>query len=270
MRERKVNSTMKLPLLLGLVMLPLLVLLISVPAASAQAAGKDTASVEQRFAAMHTARSSAADSLLAATAQRPEEAPPTRDTTQNPPDVVSVGSGEVQQIGNRAFLRVQQLRSVLEPILREEGLPTELAALVLIESGGQATALSPKGARGVWQFMPDTARRYGLAVDTSRDERVDVVKSTRAAARYLRDLHRQFNSWPLALAAYNAGEDAVQRALGKAASAEFERISQWLPMETRNYVPAVLVAMKQFGDSPEVSVPSRQTGRVLYAAADLD
>src|SRR5579864_8707257 len=72
----------------------------------------------------------------------------------------------------RAVARVTELRPVLTPLLHEEGIPDEIAALVLVESAGQLTALSPKGARGIWQFMPDTARRYGLAVTADLDERV--------------------------------------------------------------------------------------------------
>jgi membrane-bound lytic murein transglycosylase D len=88
------------------------------------------------------------------------------------------------RVGQRtAFSRVEALRPQLEPILHEEGIPEELLAVVLIESGGQQEALSRKGALGLWQLMPETARRYGLVVTPEVDERVDVQKSTRAASR---------------------------------------------------------------------------------------
>jgi Transglycosylase SLT domain len=151
-----------------------------------------------------------------------------------------------------AAARFEPLRPTLTPILQKEGVPAELAAMILIESGGNPTALSPKGARGLWQLMPDTARRYGLVVDNMRDERLDIEKSTRAAARYLSDLHLQFGSWPLALAAYNTGEQHLQRAIDRSRSAEFTVLSSLgrLPLETRNYVPAVMAAISLFGKPP--------------------
>jgi len=148
-----------------------------------------------------------------------------------------------------AMRRLDQLRPVVEPILQNEGIPLELASVAVVESGGRTDALSAKGARGLWQLMPDTARRYGLMVSASRDDRLDAEKSTRAAARYLRDLYQQFGSWPLALAGYNAGEQALQRAVERAGSSDFLQLSslRLLPQETRNYVPAVLSAMQLLG-----------------------
>jgi membrane-bound lytic murein transglycosylase D len=118
--------------------------------------------------------------------------------------------------------------------------------------------------------MPDTARRYGLFVDETRDDRTDIEKSTRAAARYLRDLHLRFGNWPLALAAYNAGELAVEGAVKRTGSSDFAAISNTgqIPAETRSYVPAVLAAIKRiqdrdwFGSKPMESKPVR----VIYAS----
>jgi soluble lytic murein transglycosylase-like protein len=149
-----------------------------------------------------------------------------------------------------AFPRgLSQLRAVIDPILRSEGLPSALAAVVLIESGGRPDALSPKGARGLWQLMPDTARLYGLQVDSSRDERLDVPRATRAAARLLRDLYAHFGDWGLALAAYNAGKQAVENALERAQAMRSPRWDGFLPEETRRYVPAVLATMRRLGAS---------------------
>lgn len=156
-----------------------------------------------------------------------------------------------------AVARVELLRPAIDPILQREGIPVELAAVVLVESGGNATALSQTGARGLWQLMPDTARRYGLVVDGVRDDRVDIEKSTHAAARYLSDLHLQFGSWPLALAAYNTGEQNLQRAIDRSHSTEFTVLNSIgrLPLETRNYVPAVLAAMRSFGQPFVLTAP---------------
>src|ERR1035437_2834333 len=162
-----------------------------------------------------------------------------------------------------AMRRLDQLRPALSRILESEGIPQEMASVVMVESGGRSTALSPKGALGLWQLMPDTARRYGLVVTPSRDERLDVEKSTGAAAHYLRDLYQQFGSWPLALAAYNAGEKALQRAVERAGTRDFVQISslRLLPQETRNYVPAVLSAMQLLGVSHLPLEPSQTAKR---------
>lgn len=172
-----------------------------------------------------------------------------------------------------AIQRVQLLRPTIEPFLRQEGIPSELSAVVLVESGGQPSALSPKGARGIWQFMPETARRYGLAVGAGKDERTDVAKSTRAAARYLRDLHDRFGSWPFALAAYNAGEDAVQRAIERTGATDFAELGRSLPPETRRYVPGVLSAAQRIGVTQlSGSIPviqQSESGRRVYASAEV-
>ena len=100
--------------------------------------------------------------------------------------------GQYQKEGSaalsRAAIRVRRLLPAIVPILRQEQVPAEFGAMVLVESGGLPAALSPKGARGLWQLMPATARRYGLVVRAEQDDRLDLEKSTRAAARYLRDL----------------------------------------------------------------------------------
>ena len=167
-----------------------------------------------------------------------------------------------------AARRLDHLRPLLSPILDSEGIPREMASVVMVESGGRTTALSRKGALGLWQLMPDTARRYGLVVSPARDERLDIEKSTRAAAHYLRDLYRQFGSWPLALAAYNAGEQALQRALESASTRDLVQVSslRLLPQETRNYVPAVLSVMRILGDRQTLDTPE---ARVKNAPSEL-
>lgn len=219
------------------------------------------------FAQWNTSANDAADrALAAALSRRPwmKTAPPAS------PLSTAVALDSVGRL-RAGIERIQQLRPIIDPILKQEGVPTELTAVALVESGGQPFALSSRGARGVWQFMPETARRYGLVVTATRDDRTDVGKSTRAAARYLRDLYRQFGDWRLAFAAYNAGEQRIDRALLHAEKASFENIQRVLPQETRDYVPAVVNAMTAFGSSQVVLNGTGSTSRgarVVYASGD--
>ncbi len=143
--------------------------------------------------------------------------------------------------------RLSMYRDDFARILQQEGVPVGLMGVALVESGFNPLALSPKGARGIWQFMPATAVRYGLTVAAGNDHRTHPEHSTQAAARYLRDLYNQFGDWKLALAAYNAGENRVQRIIDKTGIRRFEEMSRrrLLPAETRAYVPAVLAAWSQ-------------------------
>lgn len=134
---------------------------------------------------------------------------------------------------------------LIREILREEGLPEDLALLPLIESGFKVDARSPKKATGLWQFMASTGTLYGLKVNKWVDERNDPIKSTRAAARHLKDLYNTFGTWPLALASYNAGSGKVKRALASTRSSDFWEMgeSRALKAETRNYIPKFMAAM---------------------------
>ena len=134
---------------------------------------------------------------------------------------------------------------IIKHILREEGLPEDLAFLPLIESGFNVNARSRAKATGMWQFMAATGANYGLEVNSWIDERRDPVKSTRAAARHLKDLYETFGSWPLALASYNAGSGKIKRVLNKNSSSTFWEIGQSraLAAETRNYIPKFMAAM---------------------------
>jgi membrane-bound lytic murein transglycosylase D len=142
------------------------------------------------------------------------------------------------------------------PAIREafvaEGLPPELAYVALVESEFRAEAVSGAKAKGFWQFMPATGRRFGLAQDSWVDERSDTDKASRAAAQYLRHLHDVFEDWNLALAAYNAGEGTVRRAIQRHGTNDFWELSRAraLPRETRDYVPRIQAAILVAG-APE-------------------
>ena len=133
---------------------------------------------------------------------------------------------------------------MIQRILRERGLPEELAYTAMIESGFSPRAVSRVGAKGMWQFMEATGRRYGLVIDRWIDERLDPVKSTMAAAEYLGDLYGLFGHWFLAQAGYNAGESRVGRAIQRARTSDFWALTQTrhLPDETKLFVPQILAA----------------------------
>ncbi|HXI13881.1 MAG TPA: transglycosylase SLT domain-containing protein [Thermoanaerobaculia bacterium] len=148
--------------------------------------------------------------------------------------------------------RSARFRSRIDEILREYRLPAALAYLPVIESAFVPTLTSRAGAHGIWQFMEATAREYGLRVDWWVDERADPEKSTLAAARYLRDLHRQFGDWPLALAAYNAGPGRIRRAMSQTGATTFWELSDMvaIPKETRGYVPTFYATVLITSDPP--------------------
>lgn len=142
--------------------------------------------------------------------------------------------------------RSDRWRDEVIPILASHDVPEEFVYLALIESGMDPAAESPAAAAGLWQFTPETARQYGLVVGDSVDERLDWRRSTGAAGRYLRDLYRQFGTWELAAAAYNAGPGRVSRALAETGSESYWDLLEIgrLPAETRAYVPKFLAIVQ--------------------------
>jgi membrane-bound lytic murein transglycosylase D len=147
------------------------------------------------------------------------------------------------KIGSRpAPPRAGSLVPRLKPVFRSEGIPPEWVWLAEVESSFNPKAVSPVGAKGLFQFMPTTAERFGMKT-SSPDQRTDPVRSARAAAQYLRILYRQLGSWPLALAAYNAGEGRVGRLLKKHNTGSYEGIVDFLPTETQLYVPKVFATV---------------------------
>ncbi len=146
-------------------------------------------------------------------------------------------TNRIGRLADEAVDRILAVRTPVEaPTPNQTGtpMPAILSSVARVESAGNPLALSPKGARGLMQFMPATARRYGLRVDASHDDRTNPAMSIVAAERYLTSLYTRFGDWRLVLAGYNAGEGRVARFLaGKSL----------LPTETRRYVPAVLATV---------------------------
>jgi membrane-bound lytic murein transglycosylase D len=151
-----------------------------------------------------------------------------------------------------ALARSGKYFPMIAAVLREEGLPEEFAYLALIESYFSPHALSRSGAVGLWQFMAATARQYGLKIDGWVDERRDPIKSTHAAAAYLKDLHKYFDRWYLATAAYNAGQGAIERLMQSSQPKDFAAVIEKskLSQETRNFVPK-FVAAALIADNPQ-------------------
>jgi membrane-bound lytic murein transglycosylase D len=128
--------------------------------------------------------------------------------------------------------------NLIKTIFLDEKIPAELVWIAEVESGFNPRARSPVGAVGLFQIMPETARRFGLSTFPF-DERTNPEKSARAAAKYLRYLSDKFKDWKLALAAYNVGEGRVQRLLANEKTKSFESIATRLPAETQMYVPRI-------------------------------
>jgi membrane-bound lytic murein transglycosylase D len=126
--------------------------------------------------------------------------------------------------------------NLIDGILSQYGLPRELKYIAVIESNLSTAATSHVGAGGPWQFMPYTARDYGLVVNGAYDERRDYFKSTHAASRYLLSLYKQFHDWLLVMAAYNGGPGRVYSAMKKSGSKNFWDLQYYLPAESRTYV----------------------------------
>lgn len=147
----------------------------------------------------------------------------------------------------------------LKNIFRAEGVPPEWVWIAEVESSMNPKARSPVGARGLFQFMPATAERFGMRVSWP-DERTDPEKSARAAANYLTLLYNRFDSWPLAIAAYNAGEGRVGRTLEATGTSSFAAVAPHLPAETRLYVPKVMAtvaARESIADPEQLPAPTR-------------
>lgn len=156
---------------------------------------------------------------------------------------------------------------IFEEALIRYGLPQELKYLAIVESMLNPTATSRAGARGIWQFMYNTGRSYGLEIDSFVDERLDVEKAADAAARYLKDAYKVFGDWALAISAYNCGPGNITKAIRRAdGKRDFWSIYPFLPRETSGYMPAMVGAMYAMTYWRECGIEPRDVG--MPAATD--
>lgn len=176
-----------------------------------------------------------------------------------------------QNYFNRLQKRLKKYQAFINHKVSEQGLPAELALLPLVESALDAEAISPASAVGFWQFMPDTAKAYGLEISDHFDARKDLALSTEAALKLLQQLYKETDDWLLAIAAYNAGIVRINREMAKQDRnyGDFWRLS--LPKETRQFV-ARLLALSQIVMAPEqhgLSLPALKTRPTRFSAIEL-
>lgn len=139
---------------------------------------------------------------------------------------------------------------VIEKILKKYNLPEDLKYIPFFESSFRENAVSPVGARGLWQFMEGTAKKYGLTINREIDERYDFVKSTEAAARFLKDLHDELGNWALVLMAYNGGPYRVKRLMKENNTSDIQVIMKQMPRESQNYLSKMIAAKLIFKSFP--------------------
>jgi len=192
---------------------------------------------------------------------------------------ITLFSGKIRERFSLWLSRSGKYLDLMKDILKEQNVPEEIVFLPLIESGFNPYAYSPARAAGYWQFIASTAKRYGLEINWWRDERRDPVKSTVAAANYLSDLYEMFGSWNLAMAAYNAGEGKIMRALNRSKSDNYWALlnTKYIKNETKNYVPKFIAASmiahspQQYGfDDFEYHPPLNYEQVTVNSPLDLD
>ena len=158
---------------------------------------------------------------------------------------------------------------IYEKAFRDAGIPEEIKYLSIVESALNPNAVSRVGATGPWQFMYSTAKIYGLNMNNYVDERRDPIQASYAAAAYLKDAYQEFGDWLLAIASYNCGKSSVERAMQQADAVDFWSIRQYLPAETRGYVPAFIATMyimkhyNQHGIAPQACNMNTNTDTVV-------
>ncbi|WP_316840612.1 lytic transglycosylase domain-containing protein [Pedobacter gandavensis] len=176
---------------------------------------------------------------------------------------IDIYSGRKDMMGKMLGLS-EYYFPVFEKALKNYNIPEEIKYLPIIESSMNAHAVSRVGATGLWQFMFATAKDYGLNMDNFVDERKDPIQASYAAAAYFRDAYQELGDWLLAIAAYNCGMGNVKRAIIKADSHDFWEIRPYLPLETRNYVPAFIAAIYVMNYSGKHQIKSQQSAFVKY------
>ncbi len=201
------------------------------------------------------------------------EAPtfPIRDNAEVRRFLEQFQTGRQRVVFERWLDRLGRYAGMIQGVLRDKGLPEDLMFTAMIESGFNPVAVSRVGAKGLWQFMAPTARRYGLRVDRWVDERLDPEKSTLAAACYLSDLHALFGSWELAQAGYNAGEMRILRAMKTLGTSDFWELTRGriLKAETKNFVPAIQAATLISREPQRYGFTASQTEPLAYEAAPV-
>lgn len=222
--------------------------------------GSNSALVKQPMAEKTPLSGSLASTLSGGSSKAPAATPklnkyPSIPMEENAPRVrrfIRQYAYESRETMKKYLARADEHLPMVKSVAREHGLPVEIAYLFMLESGANPEARSPANALGMWQFMPATARSYGLRVDSWVDERLDPVKSTRAAMLYLKDLYGMFGCWRLALSAYNSGENKLNKVLCKEDADEYEEIStsRYLRRETKEFWPK-FQAIAQIANSPE-------------------
>ena len=165
--------------------------------------------------------------------------------------------------------RISTYKPIILPILEEEGVPTELFYLAMIESGLNPKAYSYAHASGVWQFIASTGKMYGLKKNWWIDERRDFEKSTRAAANYLKDLYAEFGDWYLSFAAYNCGSSRVKKEMKRHQSDDYWKLKR-LPPQTRNYVPSIMAAIFIANDPQKYGFAILEEGSMDRRIVNID
>lgn len=177
----------------------------------------------------------------------------------------------VDKIGDRVGVMLGLSKyyfPIFENILDSEGVPEELKYLVIIESALNPSAVSRAGATGLWQFMHSTGKMYDLRINSVVDDRRDPIKATYAAARYLRDLYKIYGDWTLALAAYNCGPGNVNKAIRRSGKNTFWGMYDYLPRETRGYVPAYIAAVYAMTYYKEHGIEIERLSKPLHLISD--